>query len=432
VLSSLVYKVQKSENITKYEEALTTMARTFSMPLITKDSHGNVVEEYVHQYVMKIHPTSFCVFANDEYMTVETKRYLDEHWNGEPSYGDPKPLFGWSCSTANEGEHNGMTFDTSRKCGPLTILEKWCERANDRVVQLLKSTKQVTGMRCGMFEWPSVHLHRQANQCMLYSVKPTPEENIFHVQKRKATIKGKEHDVHFVDVLKVWCSGCTHFSQLRCICRHMFAVHHFLRSMKKNHSVLMKPDYSIENFCHKGYLVNKVVSSYRRNNTLHIPTRSTLMSDTVVLPSPNYRNISKKKKKDRPRFKDRPFANDRIRSNGEQPRTTSSRKHDRPKDRSQTISDKNGIRNHDSDKIYINELKAEFKPCPEGKHKTYRCSICQDINHNCATCPFVQKKDVKTPPNTIRPGIYVLGECPFTETPKMNSVKEIISIDYQY
>jgi Ulp1 protease family, C-terminal catalytic domain len=382
--------------------------------------------------MVKIHPISYCVFANDENMTVETKNFLAEHWGSEPSYGDPKPLFGWSCSTANEGEHNGMTFDTSRKCGPLTILEKWGERANDRVVHLRKCTKQVKAMKSGLFEWPSTHLHRQANQCILYKVKETPNENVFHVQKRKDTIKGKEHDVHFVDVFNVACSGCSHFSQLRCACRHLLAVIHYLKTKKKKHCILSNPEYCIENFYHKGYLVKEVSKAYHWENTLYIPTRSTLSEDDVILPSPNYRNLTSKKKKDRPKFKDRLFPNDRIRSNGEQRRTSSSRIHAGHNEWTVDFTEQLTINHHFKEQQAIAEVKAMFNPCPEGMRKLYHCSICKDTSHNCQTCPVQKQKEVRTHPNTLKPGIYMLGECPFTTSRKMHSVNEMLAVDYQY
>jgi hypothetical protein len=135
------------------------------------------------------------------------------------------------------------------------------ELYNDRVVQLLKSTKQVKALKSGLFEWPSTHLHKQASQCMLYTVKETPNNTVFHVQKRKDSIKGKEQDVHFVDVIKVSCSGCSHFSQLRCACRHFLAVIHYLQTtQQKMHPIFRNREYCIENFYHKGYLLVKEVA----------------------------------------------------------------------------------------------------------------------------------------------------------------------------
>jgi hypothetical protein len=80
----------------------------------------------------------------------------------------------------------------------------------------------------------------------------------------------------------------------------------------------------------------------------------------------------------------------------------------------------------------VEKCIAIFNPCPIGMRKNYRCSICKDINHNCQTCPEEKQINKKTPPNTIKPGVYVLGECPYNTNTSMSYVNELMSEDYQY
>jgi hypothetical protein len=154
-VSHHVLMVQSSENVKNYVQTIEKMSQKFPYPLVTKNTSGEVMNtEYVHEYLFKIHPISYCVFANNE-LGCDASDFIQENWGNEPSYGDPLPLFGWKTSSGNEGEHNAMRFDGSRTSGPLGIIEKWIVRANDKIVDLVSTAETMDTRPSSFFEFAS-------------------------------------------------------------------------------------------------------------------------------------------------------------------------------------------------------------------------------------------------------------------------------------
>lgn len=241
-----------------------------------------------------IHPTSYSVFGN-KVLTEQEKEYINAHWPNEKSYGSPMPLFGWSASTGNEGEHNAMRSDGSRHCGPLSILEKWMLRANTRVVEMLNNCKMLRMRGCNLFKWPTSQFVEQKSQVVFYNVKTTPGENYFHVQRRGNSTNKNTFDVHSVNLSTLECSECATRHQLQCACCHVLAVVNYLGIKNENHPFLKATEYCIENFFHDAY-VNEDVQEGFKDKTLRIPVRSDLKLFHEILPRPTYENGAPRKK----------------------------------------------------------------------------------------------------------------------------------------
>lgn len=291
-----VVRFQTSETILAYQDAVKKMAEAFPNPILKKNSAGQVVsEEFVHEYMFKIHPTCYSVFGN-KVLTEQEELFINTNWGNEKSYGRPMPLFGWNASTGNEGEHSAMRTDGSRHCGPLTILEKWMLRSNARTTEMVHKCKVLRMRGCNLFEWPTKQFNRQRGMVVHYRVLKTPEDHYFHVQQRANSTHPNTFDVYSVNLNTGECSGCTARQQLHCACRHLLAVVNHLANTDEKHPFLQASDYCIENFFHPAFIVEDVQHGLK-DEILRIPNRSNLGVDTIILPSPTYKNGTVKKNK---------------------------------------------------------------------------------------------------------------------------------------
>ncbi|KUF88342.1 Actin-1 [Phytophthora nicotianae] len=390
-----IMSLQSSRTIRDFERNIKNLRNRFQNG-ITSIRDEKPVEEHVWSYLKAIHPMSWTVLGNST-LTAQENKWIENNWKDIPAYGEGLSLFGVRSTSGAEGDNNGLLWKRARNNLVLGAVKAYCLRAVDTHNTLLQEAKgwiaggfDITPHAMKLFEAEKKHVAK-------LTVVPIKGSSFYVFDPFDRSDVASSTMMYETNLASGICRPCRVQEQLRIPCRHIQAVLFYLERKNPGKS----PLYAVLQYFHPAYLV-RTVHKAMSDVIIKLPVGDISTHGSIVLPAPIYRQAGGSR---RSRIADSQRGEKRIRSRGEEPKSSRSRMNSHP-----LLNAENTDEHDDTSAInafFESQITAKSTP----RRSQYTCSKCGEVGHNTTTCTFTGQ-DVELVGEAIRPGEYVLGSSP--------------------
>jgi hypothetical protein len=127
---SLIFKLQAVRLRVQYESVIAEIRQALPRSI----SVGNKKEEFLSDYLRKIHLTSWTRLGN-YFLLPSEQAWLVTEWRNITAYGSPLPLLGVRPTSAIEEENHAFIWSVTRDCTPPDADVAFYQRMADQIEQ---------------------------------------------------------------------------------------------------------------------------------------------------------------------------------------------------------------------------------------------------------------------------------------------------------
>lgn len=388
-----VFKLQACNSRRGYESVLREIRKEFPVPIHARSAK----EEYIDDYLRKIHPTSWSRFGNFSH-DEDDIAYIKKHWSKTPSYGSPKPLCGVRTTSGAEGENNALLWNSLRSSQVPAAFIRFCSRvmiavnSSGRISSTWQTAKHdVTPYAKKVFD------EELRKSTMLKLIRSPPQsylaEEYYASQMETSSHIIRGSQFYRVNLESQQCSRCPVREMQVMPCRHLIAA--IYKEKCVNRSLSIREEL-LRTF-HRAYTISSFHRAFK-DVSIFLPIESELDSDVAMHPPPHYRQAGRavgplKPKKDRQNYAKRYLSNGEVPYTRPPPSTEP--------DQASTVSN------------MLTEIGESILGPTTKSRSQYTCSTCGVPGHNSRRCTNTPG-DVESVDEGIVAGEYVVNTSPYT------------------